>query len=617
MKALAAPARNGHAVNARVNRRAQRSFVVEQLTWLSSSDMLGLGSQADAAALETARSMVVPSRTGTADRVLFVCSAQDKPLSRAFAQADIASRVRTVRDFAREGLTWLDASTRADVLAFIVTSSTSLSGGGRREPRNSSAPAVDRDLRLSTALHELREALRERLPVGITDDGPIAIIDAVARLDEDAFYMRGRVAAGGSRLARVTAVSPEGDRVEVLQRAHWHDLMKTGDQPRSHVWKGFSVFFTCATSMRGAGWVVELETQAGELLEVGAPPVTSHSADVIRVVLEDLAVEGVPATALRTRQVVPAVRRLQRARRRAAVLKTVKQFGRAPNAPTVSVIVPLYRRIDLVEHQMTQFADDPTMRQVDLIYVLDSPELEDDLLGAARRLFELYRQPFRVAVVSANVGFACANNLGASIARGRLLLLLNSDVFPEAPGWLDTMSRFYDSLPNPGAVGPKLLYEDDTLQHAGMFFERLSDNQAWSNEHYFKGMHRDLPAAARSRPVPAVTGACMMVAAGLYAKLGGLSGDYVQGDFEDSEFCLRLLEAGRQNWYFANVALYHLEASSYDPERRRLHDGFNRWLHTDRWADRLSALGGAAMLEVEVEKAPLLTALVDGALARS
>jgi GT2 family glycosyltransferase len=239
---------------------------------------------------------------------------------------------------------------------------------------------------------------------------------------------------------------------------------------------------------------------------------------------------------------------------------------------------------------MTQFADDPGMQSADLIYVLDSPELKDELLGMARRLFPLYQQPFRVALAKANAGFAGANNLGASIARGRLLLLLNSDVFPEAPGWLDAMVRFYDSIPKAGAVGPKLLYEDGTIQHAGMYFERLGDTQPWNNEHYFKGMHRDLPAATRSRPVAAVTGACLMVAKELYTRLGGLSGDYVQGDFEDSEFCLRLLEAGRQNWYFADVALYHLEAASYDPERRRVHDGFNRWLHSHLWGERLAAL---------------------------
>jgi GT2 family glycosyltransferase len=90
----------------------------------------------------------------------------------------------------------------------------------------------------------------------------------------------------------------------------------------------------------------------------------------------------------------------------------------------------------------------------------------------------------------------------------------------------------------------------------------------------------------------------MMVAKDLYEEMGGLSGDYVQGDFEDSDLCLRLLAAGRQNWYFADVALYHLEASSYDPERRRLHDGFNRWLHTHLWADRLASLDGAGTARI-------------------
>jgi GT2 family glycosyltransferase len=342
----------------------------------------------------------------------------------------------------------------------------------------------------------------------------------------------------------------------------------------------------------------------------------TQGADVIRVILDDFDRDRVPPPALTTGQIVPAIRHLQQVRQRSAAIDAVVPFGPSPESPTVSVIVPLYGRIDLLEHQLTQFADDPGMRSVDLIYVLDDPRLREELLDLAGRLYPHYRQPFRVALLTSNIGFAGANNFGASVARGRLLLLLNSDVFPETPGWVSAMVRFHDSLPKAGAIGPKLVYEDDTLQHAGMFFQRFNETLPWNNEHYFKGMHRDLPAAATSRPVPAVTGACMMIARDLFQKMGGLSGEYLQGDYEDSDLCLRLLDAGRQNWYFADVALYHLEGSSYDAERRRLVQAFNRWLHTHVWGKKLSELGGAGMARIaETPRAPVKEFAIVGAVA--
>jgi GT2 family glycosyltransferase len=219
--------------------------------------------------------------------------------------------------------------------------------------------------------------------------------------------------------------------------------------------------------------------------------------------------------------------------------------------------------------------------------VLDSPDLADGLRNAAAWLFQLYQVPFRVAVLKRNAGFSGANNVGASLARGRILLLLNSDILPDKPGWLRTMISFYDGTPNIGALAPKLLYEDDSLQHAGLYFYRIPTTRLWNNEHYFKGLHRHLPAANVARPVPAVTAACMMIARDLYQQLGGLRGIYVQGDFEDSDLCLRLAEAGYENWYLPDAELYHLEGQSYPAPMRQLTGRYNAWLHTHLWNENI------------------------------
>ena len=58
----------------------------------------------------------------------------------------------------------------------------------------------------------------------------------------------------------------------------------------------------------------------------------------------------------------------------------MEQFGVAPPKPDVSIVIPLYKRIDLIEEQLAQFVLDPYLSRQDILYVLDSPEDEDLLL---------------------------------------------------------------------------------------------------------------------------------------------------------------------------------------------------------------------------------------------
>ena len=152
--------------------------------------------------------------------------------------------------------------------------------------------------------------------------------------------------------------------------------------------------------------------------------------------------------------------------------------------------------------------------------MLDSPEQAERAATTRRRpVSPIYGVPFRVAVLERNAGFAGANNAGAALARGRLLLLLNSDVLPDRPGWLGAMRDFYDATPDIGALGPKLLYEDDSIQHAGMYFHQPPGLDGVGQRALLQG-HAPQPARRRTSPapVPAVTGACMMIDRELYER---------------------------------------------------------------------------------------------------
>ena len=189
-------------------------------------------------------------------------------------------------------------------------------------------------------------------------------------------------------------------------------------------------------------------------------------------VLGDLTLERLPSSDLREHHIRPAIERIQERLAGRVGIDAIDQLGTPPSRPEVSIVVLLYKRIDFVEHQLAQFVHDPELGRADLVYVLDSPEHADALRGYARQLHRLYRMPFRIVTLDGNGGFSRANNLGASVAEGRLLLLLNSDVLPERPGWLGQMVRFLDAHPNIGVLSPKLLYEDESLQHAGLYFDR-------------------------------------------------------------------------------------------------------------------------------------------------
>jgi GT2 family glycosyltransferase len=286
----------------------------------------------------------------------------------------------------------------------------------------------------------------------------------------------------------------------------------------------------------------------------------------------------------------PGIARIQTELQASVALDRVLQLGKPPKSPAVTVIVPLYKQLSFLEYQMAHWASDPHVATQDLVYVLDSPEQAVALEAQARGLYSLYGIPFRIAVMKVNAGFAGVNNCAVELARAGKLVLLNSDVVPDAPGWLERMDAFYDATPQIGALGPKLLYEDDSIQHAGVYFHPTEQSGVWENMHYLKGQHRTYPPSDVARVVPAVTGACLMVTREHYEQVGGLSHRYVQGGYEDTDFCLRLGEEGLDQWYMPGSELYHLEDQSYPSHIRKIATRYNMWLQSELWAERIERL---------------------------
>ena len=257
-----------------------------------------------------------------------------------------------------------------------------------------------------------------------------------------------------------------------------------------------------------------------------------------------------------------------------------QQFGGTPENPAISVIIPLYGRYDFIRHQLAHFADDPDFQHIDLIYVIDDPSIIYDANELAVTYFPVFQVPFRTIWYEDNLGFSGANNIGASVARGDTLLLMNSDILPKSKGWVTLLYSALNKLPEAGAVGPLLQFADESVQHAGMQSKRDARLPGFVlNAHLGKGQPWRGDNAAYECDM--LTAACIILKKQHYLAIGGLDEAYLFGDFEDSDLCLALRKQGKRLYLLPEVKLWHLERQSQNLQSmsdfRQLITLYNGW----------------------------------------
>jgi len=276
---------------------------------------------------------------------------------------------------------------------------------------------------------------------------------------------------------------------------------------------------------------------------------------------------------------------------RAGPFGTVKVDWPLPDCrPLVSIIVPTKDKVELLRpciESLLRLTDYPRFE----ILVLDNASTKK---ATANYFREIETDPrVRVVPYPGPYNFSAINNYAARKALGSFLCLLNNDTEVVAPAWLTEMMR-YAVRSEVGAVGAKLLYEDGTIQHAGVV---IGIGGAAGHAHRF--LPSDQPGYFRqahiSQYVSAVTAACLLIDKKKYMAVGGLDEECLAVAFNDVDFCLKLQCAGFRNVYVPHAVLLHHESKSRgkdsSPEnvqryRRELAVLQNRW-GTDSYDDPL------------------------------
>jgi GT2 family glycosyltransferase len=269
-----------------------------------------------------------------------------------------------------------------------------------------------------------------------------------------------------------------------------------------------------------------------------------------------------------------------------------EDFGPAVTKPDLSVIIPIYGGINLMQFQMANLAV-YLKRNVELIFAIDDPTIIKAAMSLGERLSNLFNIGITVLGPDYNLGFAGINNFASNYANSRNLLFLNSDCFPVQLKWDDRVIAALDKN-DYAIIGSRLLYMDDTIQHDGIAFFKKADLPGFIlNDHPNKSLPSKIIKNQEKEISTTVTAAFMGMRKDVFDELGGFDEGYIRGDFEDTDLCLKALQRGLKIGIIRDLKIFHIERMSQgiglESFKRHKLTLTNSVRQSTKWADLINS----------------------------
>lgn len=258
-------------------------------------------------------------------------------------------------------------------------------------------------------------------------------------------------------------------------------------------------------------------------------------------------------------------------------LRVSGHFEIATLAPKVSIIIPIYGKIEYTLRLLLSITRYPIETPFEVIIINDSSPDDSELVLSGFQWLKIINN-------QENQGFIRSCNLGALEAIGDFLLFLNNDT-EVTPGWLDELVFTFDNLPGTGLVGSKLIYPDGLLQEAGGIVWR--DASAWN---FGRLQDASLPGFNYAREVDYCSGASIMIPAQLFKELHGFDEHYLPAYYEDVDLALKVREKGLRVIYQSSSVVIHHEGVTSGTDITqgvKLYQEVNKHKIHERWKKRL------------------------------
>lgn len=246
-----------------------------------------------------------------------------------------------------------------------------------------------------------------------------------------------------------------------------------------------------------------------------------------------------------------------------------------PEARKISIIIPVRDRIDLLARCLSSLTTRTHYENYEIVVVDNDSQSEEAHAFFCEMKHRLLRFP-------GPFNFSAINNFAAQQTESPWLLFLNNDTEIIDGSWLTTMAE-HIQRPEVGAVGPRLLYPDDTIQHGGIVM-----GVGGIAEHAFRGFPAESPGVCRqlqvTRNYSAVTGACLLTRRAVFEGVGGFDEERLPVTFNDVDLCLKIRRAGYLIVYTPFAKLYHHESAT----RRRPVEAMETGVIRERWPEVLA-----------------------------
>ncbi|KTC16791.1 MULTISPECIES: glycosyltransferase family 2 protein [Pseudomonas] len=225
--------------------------------------------------------------------------------------------------------------------------------------------------------------------------------------------------------------------------------------------------------------------------------------------------------------------------------------------PLVSLIIPTRNAYALVRQCIESIRHKTLYPNYEIILVDNGSDDPQSL-----HYFELLSQLKGITVIrdDGEFNYSAINNNAVEQANGELVGLINNDIEVISPEWLDEMVSLA-LQPNAGAIGARLWYPDNRLQHGGVIMGPLT-LAGHAHKMLPRGHHGYFGRASLIQGMSAVTAACLIVKKSVFQEVGGLNENDLKIAFNDVDFCLKIMDAGYQNVWTPNADLYHHESAT-------------------------------------------------------
>lgn len=230
-----------------------------------------------------------------------------------------------------------------------------------------------------------------------------------------------------------------------------------------------------------------------------------------------------------------------------------KILGKTKDDLELSIIIPVHSKVDYTRNCLRAIHKTSHLHNIEIIIIDNNSDSE------TKKLLSTLGDFATVIVNENNESYSHANNQGAAIAKGKYLVFMNNDV-QGISGWMEAFEDTFEKDPTIGIQGAKLLYPNETIQHAGIVWGPVPElNNINLHYHIHLVADGEDPKVNVSKEFQMVTGALLAIRRELFHEVGGFDEKYYFGH-EDLDLCMKVRDAGYKVWYNHKASAYHYES---------------------------------------------------------